>query len=60
MKVTMQTIMAGPQGVARPGMVVDFPQAVAEQLIRDRFARLYDKQLDAKAKVGLERPKTEA
>jgi hypothetical protein len=60
MKVTMQTILAGPKGVARPGTVIDLPQAQAEELIAKRYARAYDKQLDAKAKLGLERPKTEA
>jgi hypothetical protein len=60
MKVTMQTIMAGPKGVARPGTVIDVPQAQAEELIAGRFARAFDRQLDLKAKVGLERPKTEA
>jgi hypothetical protein len=56
----MQTILAGPKGVARPGTVIDVPQAQAEELIAGRFARAFDKQLDSKAKVGLERPKTEA
>lgn len=54
MKITLQTIAAGPQGIARPGTVLDLPTEQAEQLISDRQARPYDKDRDAKAKQGFE------
>lgn len=37
MQLRINTLMAGPQGVYRPGSVVDVPNAVAERLI-DRGA----------------------
>jgi hypothetical protein len=52
MKVTMTTLMAGPDGVAGRGTVLDLPQDQAEQLIRSRQARPYDRERDKKAPVG--------
>ena len=55
-KITLQTLAAGPQGVARPGTVLDLPQQQAEEMISQRSARPYDKDRDHKAKHGYERP----
>lgn len=54
MKVTLTSIAAGPQGVARPGTVLDVPQEQAERMITERYARPYDKERDAKARYGFE------
>jgi hypothetical protein len=59
MKVTMQTLASGPMGVARPGTVIDLPQAQAEAMIAGNYARPYDKERDRKAKVGYDVPKEE-
>ena len=56
MKITLQTLAAGPQGVARPGTVLDLPQQQAEEMISQRSARPYDKDRDHKARHGYERP----
>lgn len=57
MKVTLVTCAAGPQGVARPGTVLDLPQTAAEQLINGRFARPYNRERDRKAPSGYQQPK---
>ena len=53
MKVTMQTLLAGPHGVARRGTVLDLPETEAKELVERNFAREYDRERDAKAPVGL-------
>lgn len=57
MKVTLMDTMAGPGGVARRGWVLDLPEQKAKELLEARHARPYDETRDARAKVGLERPK---
>lgn len=57
MKLTMLTCAAGPEGVARPGTVLEMPEKVAKEWIDQRFARDYDKERDRKATVGLTKPK---
>jgi len=52
MKITMQTMAAGPLGVAKPGSVIDVPQQEAEQMMAGKFARPFDKDRDRKAKLG--------
>lgn len=52
MKVTMTKIAAGPQGVARPGTVLDVKEDLGKQLVNGAFAREYDAQRDAKANRG--------
>lgn len=52
MKVTLTTLACGPQGVAKPGTVLDVPQEQAERMIADRMARPHDKDRDAKAPHG--------
>jgi hypothetical protein len=56
-KVTMQTIMAGPDGVAKPGTVLDVPQQFGDQLLAGHYARPFDKDRDSKAPRGLAKPK---
>jgi hypothetical protein len=56
MKVTLTGIWAGPEGVARPGTVLDLPQAKADELLKVRAARIFDKDRDAKALRGLTKP----
>lgn len=56
-KVTMQTIMAGPDGVAKPGTVLDVPQQFGDQLLAGRYARPFDKDRDSKSPRGLAKPK---
>lgn len=53
MKVTMLTCLAGPNGNARPGTVLDIPQPEAEEFIKERFARPYDAERDKKSPRGL-------
>ena len=48
MKVTMQKIAAGPQGVARRGTVLDVPEAEGKELIDRQIARAFDAKRDAK------------
>jgi hypothetical protein len=45
--------MAGPEGVAKAGTVLDVPQAKADELLHSRHARAFDKDRDAKAPRGL-------
>lgn len=59
MKITMITCAAGPGGVARPGTVIDLPNNQAEQLVKERYARPFDRSVDAKAPHGLQKPKAE-
>jgi hypothetical protein len=56
MKVTLMTQLAGPAGTAKPGTVLDMPTEQAEQLLKARAARMFDKLRDAKAPVGLVKP----
>lgn len=48
MKITMTSIAAGPQGVARRGTVLDVPEAEGKDLIDRQFARAFDSKRDAK------------
>lgn len=57
MKVTLNTIFAGPDGTARPGTVLDVSQAVADELLKTRCARPFDRERDANAPRGLTKPK---
>jgi hypothetical protein len=50
MKVTMLSIMAGPQGVAHPGTVLEVSDKLGQELIDGRNARPYDPVLDRKAR----------
>lgn len=52
MKVTMTKTAAGPQGVARPGTVLEVKEDEGKQLLTDTAARPYDPQRDAQAKRG--------
>ena len=52
MKITLQTISAGPMGVARAGTVLDVSPEQAEQLIKERCARPYDRERDEQAPHG--------
>lgn len=52
MKVTMQKIAAGPQGVARRGTVLDVPEKEGNDLIERQIARAYDAKRDARAAKG--------
>ena len=53
MRITMATCLAGPNGIARPGTVMDMPEKVAKEWIDKRFALPFDKDRDKKASVGL-------
>lgn len=53
MKITLTTTMAGPDGVARAGTVLDLPQAQADDLITRRSARAFDKERDERAPRGI-------
>jgi hypothetical protein len=52
MKVTMQKIAAGPQGVARRGTVLDVPEKEGQDLIDRQIARAYDSKRDVRAIKG--------
>ena len=52
MKITMQKIAAGPQGVARRGTVLDVPEKEGQELIEKQIARQFDAKRDAKAVRG--------
>ena len=52
MRVALTTIAAGPEGVAKPGTIMDLPESVAKQWIDSRFARPLDRESDKKAPVG--------
>ena len=52
MKVTTTKLMAGPNGVARVGTVLDLPADQAESMLKSRIVRPFDKERDKKAKVG--------
>ena len=56
MKIVLQTLSAGPCGVAQPGTVLDLPSEQAEQMITSRMARPYDRERDAKSPVGYRTP----
>ena len=53
-KVTMNTLLACPQGVARPGTVLDLPEAKAAELKAGNFARDYKPDKDAKNPHGMQ------
>ncbi len=53
MKVTLVGTMAGPEGNARPGTVLDLPDQQAKEMLNQRAAREYDHTRDAKAPRGL-------
>jgi len=53
MKVALTQTLAGPEGTAKPGTVLDLPESVAKDWIDRRFARTFDKERDAKAPIGL-------
>lgn len=57
MKVTLMTQLAGPHGTAKPGTVLDMPTEQAEQMLKVRAARVFDKERDGKAPVGLTKAK---
>lgn len=52
MKVVHQTIAAGPEGIVKPGMVLDLPEAEAKERIEGRYARPFDRERDSKAQYG--------
>ncbi len=52
MKVTMQKLAAGPQGIARKGTVLEVKEDVGKDLIERQIARAYDAQRDAKNRKG--------
>lgn len=56
MKVTLNGIWAGPDGVARPGTVLDLPQQRADELLKARMARMFDRERDEKSPRGLTKP----
>ncbi len=56
MKVTMVTLAAGPQGIAKPGTVLDVNEAKAKELIEGNFARQYDPDRDRKNQQGFSKP----
>lgn len=56
MKVVMMAAMAGPQGTARRGKVLDLPNKQAEELVAGHFARPYDHEKDKKRDFGLDKP----
>lgn len=56
MKITMTATMAGPAGNARPGTVLDMPEAKAKELMDGHFAREYDATRDDKNQRGLQKP----
>ena len=58
-KVTMQKLYAGPDGVARPGTVIDLPEPRAAEFKRDNAARDYNKDLDAEKPQGIQRYKAD-
>jgi hypothetical protein len=53
----MLATMAGPQGVALRGRVVDLPDEQAKQVIATGSARPFNKEQDAKKPVGMTRAK---
>jgi len=52
-KITLTTCLAGPQGVGRPGTVLNLPEDQAKELIQQRSAREFDSLRDRKAHIGL-------
>lgn len=55
-KVTMTATMAGPQGVAKPGTVLDVNEQRAKELVDGHYARTYEEQRDARNPHGLQKP----
>lgn len=52
-KVTLVQTLAGPEGCAKPGTVLDVPQNKADELLKARAARPFDRDRDDKAPRGL-------
>ncbi len=52
MKVTMVSTMAGPQGVARRGRVLDIEEKDAKVLVDGGYARKYEHEKDRNSPVG--------
>ena len=52
-KVTLVQTLAGPEGSAKPGTVLDVSQQKADELLKARAARLFDRSRDEKAPRGL-------
>lgn len=52
-KVTLVQTLAGPDGCAKPGTVLDVSQQKADELLKARAARMFDRQRDEKAPRGL-------
>lgn len=57
-KVTLNNLYASPNGIGRPGTVIDVPEQVATELKSRNHARDYDKAADEKKPHGLEKAPT--
>lgn len=57
MKITMLATMAGPQGVALRGRVVDLPDDQAKMIVGSGAARPFNKEQDSNKPVGMTRSK---
>lgn len=56
MKITMITTLCGPEGSAFPGTVLEMEEKKAAEMIREHYARPYDKEKDRDAKqFGLQK-----
>ena len=55
-KVTMTATLAGPEGNARPGTVLELPEQDAKEMIANQKARQYDPARDKKNPQGLAKP----
>jgi hypothetical protein len=55
-KVTLITTIACPDGVAKPGTVIDLPPQEAEGWKALGFVRDFDKDRDSRAPHGLSKP----
>ena len=59
MKMTLLTTLAGPDGLAFPGWVIDVDsKAQCEDMVKRRQARPFDPKVDAKAKRGPLKPRS--
>lgn len=54
MKITMLQTMAGPQGVARRGRVIDVDDKFGAELLAGHYARKFDKDKDDRRPRGME------
>ena len=57
-KITLNSLYASPQGIGRPGTVIDVPEPTASELKSRNHARDFDKDKDAKKPHGLEKAPT--